>query len=94
MNGLLTGIRFTHTSGREAAGGLLGWVTCTLTGSLQVDGIGIRRTRAGRLVLTFPVRRDTKGRRHPILRPLDRQARLALERQILAELERQGRVAS
>jgi DNA-binding cell septation regulator SpoVG len=69
-----------------ADGGLLGFVAVTFAGALRIDGIAVRRTLDGRVVLSFPERRDASGRRHPIVRPLDAACRAAIEAQIFALL--------
>jgi DNA-binding cell septation regulator SpoVG len=58
--------------------GLLGYLSVTY-GSLVIDGITVRRTAEGRFALSFPERRDGKGRRHPVVRPIDDDARKAIE---------------
>lgn len=65
--------------------GLLGWISVFL-GDLIVDGITLRRMASGRLGLSFPQRRDKAGREHAIVRPLDNDARLRIEREILGQL--------
>ena len=69
-----------------SSGGLIGFVAATIDGVLRVDGLALRRTRSGRLVLTFPTRRDRRGREHPYLRPTCARVRLAIEAAILGEL--------
>lgn len=66
--------------------GLLGWVSIAINASLQLDGIALRRTRAGGLVLAFPERRDRAGRRHSLVRPLDDRVRRAIEVQVFEAL--------
>ena len=66
--------------------GLLGWVTIAVNNALMIDGIALRRTRDGRLALSYPTRTDRQGKRRPIVRPLDDETRLALERQVLDQL--------
>ena len=78
-------LRFTAASAADAATGLLGWVTCTY-GDLALDGITLRRTADRRLVLSFPVREDGAGRRHPVFRPVDEAARAAITSAILQGL--------
>jgi hypothetical protein len=68
---------------KRPANGLLGYVSCTVAG-LHLDGLTLRRTRGGRLAVSFPCRRDRRGRRHPIVRPRGK----ALEAAILAALRR------
>src|SRR5262245_23693969 len=63
-----------------------GWVSATMNGSLRFDGISVRRTADGRLALSFPARRDTTGKQHPYLRPLDDATRRDIEHQIFAAL--------
>ncbi|MCB9914840.1 MAG: septation protein SpoVG family protein [Planctomycetes bacterium] len=70
----------------DTRSGLLGFVAFVLNEALRVDGVALRRTADGRLVLSFPARRDRKGQDHPILRPLGDQARESIERQIFEAL--------
>ena len=58
--------------------GLLGYLTLYV-GNLVVDGVTVRRTATGRLALSFPERRDKKGRAHAIVRPVDDAARREIE---------------
>lgn len=61
--------------------GLLGFVSLVY-GDLVLDGITVRRTEAGRLTLSYPERRDGQGRRHALMRPIDDEARLRIEKAI------------
>lgn len=76
---------WVRASDQESRTGLLGYVSVFL-GDLVVDGITLRRTAEGRLALSFPARTDRAGRRHPYVRPIDDEARQAIERKILSEL--------
>jgi DNA-binding cell septation regulator SpoVG len=58
-------------------------------GDVLVDGVCVRRTLDGRIVLAWPERRDGAGRRHAIVRPASEAARVELERAVLAELAQQ-----
>lgn len=69
-----------------AADGLLGFLTFTMDDRLRLDGVTLRRTRDGRLTLSFPERRDAAGRSHPIVRPLDDGSRQAIESAVFAAL--------
>lgn len=80
------GITFTPAGRLERDRGLLGWVSATLDGRLRVDGIAVRRTRRGRLTLSWPCRDDRHGQRHYLLRPIDDVARREIERQIFEAL--------
>ena len=82
----LSVLTFTSASPADVQQGLLGWLSVRVDDSLVLDGIALRRTRNGQLTLSFPERRDSNGRRHPLIRPLDDGARRAIERQILEAL--------
>lgn len=66
--------------------GLLGWLTCRVNRALQLDGVALRRTATGRFTLSFPERTDSRGRRHPFVRPIDNDVREAIEEQVFAAL--------
>jgi hypothetical protein len=66
--------------------GFLGWVSFTIEPGLRVDGVAVRRTRDGRLTLSFPAHRDNQGRDHPYIRPTDDATRREVERQVLEAL--------
>ena len=57
-----------------------------LDATLRLDGLALRRTADGRLSLSFPARRDTAGKQHPYLRPVDDAARRDIEHQIFTAL--------
>lgn len=78
----VSNVRFVPSSVHDAAEGLEGWVSFRY-GDLLLDGIALRRTREGRWRLSFPERRDRHGRAYPYVRPLDAEARRALEAQVL-----------
>lgn len=61
-----------------------------INGRLRVDGLVVRRTRAGEYVVTWPERRDGAGRSHAIVRLLDAATRLEVENAVLAEAVRGG----
>ena len=58
--------------------GLLGFLSI-FYGGLIVDGITVRRTATGKLALSFPERRDRKGRAHSVVRPVDDESRRRIE---------------
>ena len=89
----VTSVTLTPSRPLDQAEGLLGWVAVELNGELVVTGITLRRTRQGDLDLSFPARTDRRGRKHPIVR-VDDELRAAIEREVLGELRRQGRLAS
>jgi hypothetical protein len=86
----VSNVRLVAAPPAEATTGLLGWISCTLNGSLRLDGLGLRRTAAGDLVISFPARRDAAGRQHPYVRPVDEVCRRDIEYQILAALGLEG----
>ena len=77
---------FSSAATEQRAQGLLGWLCVVINGSLQLDAIAVRRTRAGELTLAFPQRRDSAGRRHPYIRPLSTEVRRGIERQVFKTL--------
>ena len=79
-------VRFTRAPQRLVPTGLLGRASFVIDGRLRVDGVSVRRTRSGRLALSYPVRDDGVGRRWEYLRPLDDHTRRELERQVLEQL--------
>jgi len=82
----IANVRFTAAKATAIESGLIGWVSCILNNSLQLDGLALRRTRSGRPVLSFPSRLDSAGRQHFYLRPLDDRTRREIERQVFEAL--------
>jgi hypothetical protein len=83
----LSNIRFTPASEWHRERGLLGFIRCVVDGALVLDSIALRRTLDNsRLTLSFPEREDGVGRRHPIIRPIDDEARRAIEKAIIESL--------
>ena len=74
-------VRGTADDERE---GLLGFLSI-LYGDLVIDGVTVRRTATGRLALSFPERRDRKGRAHSVVRPIDDAARREIEAAVFGE---------
>jgi DNA-binding cell septation regulator SpoVG len=87
---VISAVRFIPATDAEAERGLLAFVKIDF-GPLILDGVTLRRTLDGRLTLGWPERTDRAGRRHPLVRPIDDEARRDLERAVLAELARQER---
>lgn len=81
----ITVVGVVAAAAEEQLSGLLGWLTLEI-GLLRVHGVTLRRTRSGRLSLGFPCRRDGRGDRHPVVRPLGAREREAIERAVLAAL--------
>lgn len=90
---VVTGVSFVAACPALELKGLLGWASVRFNVALQINGVTVRRTRDGHLALSFPVRVDGRSRSRPIVQ-LDNNARGEIERQVLGELRRQGRLAS
>jgi hypothetical protein len=76
---------WVRASDEEIRTGLLGYVS-VFVGDLIVDCVTLRRTTDGRFALSWPARTDRGGRRHPTVRPVDDEARRAIEREIFGQL--------
>ena len=77
---------FTPSRAKDRPSGLLGFVEFVLNGALRLDSITLRRTRDGRLALSYPSRRDRNDVEHFIVAPLGDDARREVERQVFAAL--------
>lgn len=73
---------FTPADRDHQRTGLMGWLAVTVDETLRLDGLALRRTLDGRMTVSFPSRRDSAGREHYYVRPLNVAARLRLERAI------------
>ncbi|MCC7014866.1 MAG: septation protein SpoVG family protein [Planctomycetes bacterium] len=87
-------VQFREAPILDQHAGLLGWVSIELNGALVIADVQVRRTREGREYLAFPSRIDGRGERRSVVRPLTDEARVEIERQVVAELRKQGRLAS
>jgi len=88
----IAGVRFTPAPEHDHQKGLLGYASFLVGNGLRVDGVCLRRTKGGRLALSFPSRRDRYGRTHPYLRPICDDARRSIEDQVFAALGLDGEV--
>jgi len=84
-------MQFTPAPAHAVADGLLGWTRMDVKG-IRIDGVGVRRTRSGRLTLSFPVRIDRYGIEHTIVLPVSVDDQRRLQTFVLDELRRQGSV--
>lgn len=80
-------VHFSPASADDTRFGLLGYVSFALGGGLRVSGITVRRTADGRTALSFPGRRDKRGKERPFMRPVSREVRAAIEAQVFASIE-------
>ncbi|MBI3843544.1 MAG: septation protein SpoVG family protein [Planctomycetes bacterium] len=83
---IVSGVQFHSADAEQAATGLLGFVSATLNGKLRIDGLALRRSLEGKVILSWPAKRDAAGQQHHFVRPLDSAARQEIERQILGAL--------
>jgi len=86
MDFRISQVEFKAAGDQDRETGLLGWVTLKLNGTMLIDGIALRRTRDGRVTISFPARHDDAGRKHFVVKPLNEETRLTIERQILEAL--------
>jgi hypothetical protein len=82
---LVTSVRFSAAPRRDVAAGLLGFVSLEYAG-IKLDGIALRRSATGKLVLSFPERTDSRGKRRPHFHPRNSEVHLEILRQVLAAL--------
>ena len=83
-------VHFVDATPREVESGLLGWIRCLLNDSILLDGLTLRRTKDGRLTISYPGRRDAAGKVRHHLRPKDGATRHEIERQIFMALGLRG----
>lgn len=76
---------WVRASAEDIRTGLLGFISVEY-GSLILDSIVLRRTADDRYALAFPARTDRAGRRHSYIRPIDDNARRAIETELLRQL--------
>ena len=81
----ISALRFTPCSKADQQRGLLGYIQFQ-HGSVRLDSVALRRTRRGRLELSYPERTRGKGKRYPIFCPASDEAREGLEAAVLASL--------
>lgn len=80
-------VHLTRPRAADRRQGLLGWLSFELDGSVVIDGVALRRAADGSPALRWPARRDGSGLLRYAVRPLSEDARLAIERQVLAAIE-------
>lgn len=79
-------IRVVPAREEEVRSGLIAYLSFLVGGKLRIDGVTLRRTRGGRLILSFPAKRNGGGVERPFVRPIDSATREAIEQQVFAEL--------
>ncbi|MCC7172798.1 MAG: hypothetical protein IT459_20280 [Planctomycetes bacterium] len=86
MSPSISGISFVPAPEHLTASGLVGWVSFLIDDALRADGVGVRRTKHGRFVLSYPLREDAAGKPHYALRPINTATRRLVEERVLGEL--------
>ena len=88
MNGPLTisNVRFSAGTPAMVAQGVLGFVAATVNSALRIDGVAVRRTRDGRLTLSYPAREDNSGRQHALFCPINDEVRREIEDRVFQAL--------
>lgn len=87
----ISNLCFVRAQHFDVADGLLGWARFEI-GPLIVDGVAVRRTRAGHFALSYPKRHDRAGREHTIVIPSSLDGAKLIEQQVLRELRRRGEI--
>lgn len=82
----ITRVRFLSAPAQEARHGLIGFASFKI-GDLLVDGVAVRRSATGGLVLAFPRRKDRAGRAHDTVRPANQQARDRITAAVLEQVD-------
>ena len=80
-------VRYSPATRDDSAVGLLGYASFVVADVIVLDGVAIRRTRDGRIVLAFPVKHDRAGREHSLVRPVSNAARQAITRAVIEALQ-------
>ena len=83
---LIRDLVVTQAPRADQALGLLAFLRFRVS-DLVLDGVALRRGRDGRLLLSWPQRRDRAGRQHSIVRPAGDAERVALEQAVFDALE-------
>jgi DNA-binding cell septation regulator SpoVG len=71
----------------RAGDGLVAWASCVVNGCLFLNNIAIRRGGDGEIVLTYPSTRSRRDVKYFYFRPINADAKEALDRAILGGLQ-------
>ncbi len=82
----ISDVHFAAASGKEVSSGLVGYISAVLNDSLWLDGLTLRQTADGRLTLSYPARKDSRGRQWSYLKPMNDTVRREVEAQVLKAL--------
>lgn len=87
----VTKTKFKPASALERETGLLGFVALVINDSVGIDGVTVRRSADGDLLLSWPEKRDRHGIVHRFVRPMDAATKTELERQVFARISEELR---
>lgn len=82
---LVTDVRITKGSPAEVREGLIGYVECTLVGAIVIT-LTLRLTADRRPALSFPKRKDSRGNKHSLAKPIDQSVRIQIENEVFKAL--------
>jgi hypothetical protein len=86
MNIDISRLRYVPADPFERRNGLFGYLSLDVNDALRLDGITVRRTRDGRLTLSYPVRTNERGVEFFVVRPIRDDVRLAIEHRVFEDL--------
>ncbi len=72
----------------DPSGPIVAYASCLIEGCLVLNDIRIERGRQGGLVVVYPSRPSSTGKRHSTFHPVTREAGEALRRALLAGMAR------
>ena len=71
----------------QSEDGLIGWASCVVNGSLFLNNIAIRKSREGKVILTFPAMRSKGDSKYFFFNPISHEAARVLEEAIIDKLK-------
>ena len=81
----ITEVRIRMADGAES--GPVAWASCVVNRCLFLNNIAIRRGQDGELTLTYPAKRSRRDVKYFFFRPINAEAKEALDRAILGGLK-------
>ncbi len=57
-----------------------------VNGEIRLDGISVRVSLKGQIILSYPGKRDVHGERHSFVRPVNDEVRREIERRVIVAL--------
>ena len=68
----------------------IGWASCVVNDSLYLNNIAIRRTKDGKVFITFPAEKSGEGSKYFYFNPINQEAARVLEKAIIDKLRLAG----